>query len=150
MKATEVVKIIGIIRTLCPTQKLDEHTPEAWELVLDDIRYDDAAIAVRTLYRERGNDQEWGGRRIEADDIIREVKRMRARRIDENPLPPPPRNDMTPVEYIAWRRQITKQIADGNPPPPPAALPQRDMSGIAAVTAALRDHTTDATEEQAS
>lgn len=90
MNHTETVKLCRMIASLCPSQKLDQYTPDAWALVLDDIPFDDAMIAMRTIYREQGDDQEWV-RKIEADDIIREVRRVRALRVKRlgDVIPPP-------------------------------------------------------------
>jgi hypothetical protein len=111
---TDAVKLARMIRALCPSQKLDEHTPDAWAIVLDDVRYEDAVAAVRIYYRERGNDEEWGGRRIEADDILREVKRLRNDRIVRfGDIAPPP--GMSELEQRTWLRESRRLIADGHP-----------------------------------
>jgi hypothetical protein len=79
MKKTETVKLIRAIKALCPSQPFDEYTPDAWALVMIDITFAEAESAVRTIYREQGSDAQWI-RAIEADDIIRQVKRDRSGR----------------------------------------------------------------------
>jgi hypothetical protein len=53
MTPTETVKLVKVIRSLWPSMRLDEHTPDAWHVVLDDITLDDALSAVRYLARAR-------------------------------------------------------------------------------------------------
>lgn len=131
MNNSEAVKLFRLVKALCPTEQFDEHTPDAWAIVMNDIRYDDAKLAVRTLYRDRGNDQEWGGRKIEADDIIREVRRIRAERIARHPEVDPP-EELSEIEYREWLRASRKAIADGQTIAQPA-LPARNMSKLIAI-----------------
>ncbi len=119
MKITEAVQLVGIIRALCPGQKLEDLTPDAWQLVLDDVSYTDAQQAVRTVYR-RLADQEnpMGYRRVEAADVLAECRRMwrtRLDRLDPEALIPPP--DLTPRQDIEWRRATIRAIANGAPVP---------------------------------
>lgn len=132
MNRTEAVKLCRLIRALCPTQPLDVYTPDAWSLVMADIRYDDATEAVQTIYRNQGNDQEWGGRRIEADDIIREVRRIRNQRIKDHPPIDPP-TGLTVHEYHDWLIATHRAIADGEVIRQ-AALPARDMTPLQQLT----------------
>lgn len=53
MTPTETVRLIAVISQLWPSMRLDEHTPDAWHVVLDDITLDDALAAVRYLARAR-------------------------------------------------------------------------------------------------
>jgi len=126
-----------MIRALCPTQPLDAYTPDAWAIVMADIRYDDAQQAITTLYRDRGNDQEFGGRRIEADDIIREVRRIRERRLAEHPPIEPPDTVRSDAEYRQWLRTTRQAIADGNVIQQPA-LPRRDMTPLRQLVSRLQ------------
>jgi hypothetical protein len=77
----ETVQLIAVIKALCPSQKFEEITHRAWQMVMSDIPYKDAQAAVRTIYRDQGDDAQWN-RTIEADDIIRQVKRDRTRRTE--------------------------------------------------------------------
>ena len=79
MNRRETVKLIAIVKALCPSQKFEEITPEAWAGVLTDIDFDEARAATNTIYRQQGDDNQWV-RAIEADDIIRQVKRGRSGR----------------------------------------------------------------------
>jgi hypothetical protein len=145
MNCTETVRLCAIIRALCPSQKFDDMTPDAWSIVLDDIPFADAETAVRTIYREQGSDAEWI-RRIEADDIIREVKRVRARRLESCPnlLPPP---GLSVEAEVAWLRGARRAVADGQPVPDtrgelvgrPVALAIEAAAKAPAVTRRKRD-----------
>lgn len=114
MNRSETVVLCRTIAGLCPAQHFDKMTPDAWWIVLDDVDATDAMAAVRTLYREFGNDEEYGSRKIEADDILRQVKRIRADRIkhtDPEALIPPP--GLSVVEWVAWHRDALQRAGDG-------------------------------------
>lgn len=53
MTPTETVKLVAIVRQLWPSMKIDEHTPDAWHVTLDDLDLADALAAVRHLARSR-------------------------------------------------------------------------------------------------
>lgn len=72
MNEMEIAQVLGFVRALCPAQKLDEFTPDAWELVLDGIDFDDAKAALKTLGQQL--------RFIAPADIAGEVRRARATR----------------------------------------------------------------------
>lgn len=54
MTPTEAVKLVGIIRQIWPSMKIDQFTPDAWHMALDDVSLEDALAAVRHLARSRG------------------------------------------------------------------------------------------------
>lgn len=119
MRPTEAVQLVGIIRALCPGQKLEDLTPDAWQLVLDDVSYADAQQAVRTIYRRLAEQDDWKGyRRIEAADVLAECRRMWRARLDhldlEALIPPP---GLTVAEDVQWRRNAIRAIANGAPVP---------------------------------
>lgn len=53
MTPTEAVQLVAIVRQLWPSMKIDEYTPDAWHVVLDDLDLADALKAVRHLARSR-------------------------------------------------------------------------------------------------
>lgn len=116
MNKPAAVKLARFVKGLCPTQPFDEYTPDAWALVLADVSLADAQDAVRVVYSDLGNDQEYGGRRIEADDILRQVKRVREKRIKKHfdKVVPPPGLDQ--AEERAWIKAELRRIGDGLPP----------------------------------
>ena len=73
MNEQEIAQVIGFVHALCPAQKMDEYTPDAWELVLEDIAFDDARAALKTLGLQL--------RFIAPADIAGEVRRIRTARI---------------------------------------------------------------------
>ena len=72
MNEEEIAKLIRFVHALCPAQKMDEFTPDAWELVLDNVTFDDAKNALKTLGQTL--------RFIAPSDIAQEVRRVRATR----------------------------------------------------------------------
>ena len=46
MTPTEIVGLVRLVKALCPSQAIDEYTPDAWHLVLDDITVADAKAIV--------------------------------------------------------------------------------------------------------
>lgn len=54
MTPTEAVKLVGVIRQIWPSMKIDQYTPDAWHMALDDVSLEDALAAVRHLARSRG------------------------------------------------------------------------------------------------
>jgi len=69
MNEIELAKLLRFVHALCPAQKFDEYTPDAWELVLGDIPFDDARAALKTLGQQL--------RFIAPSDIAQEVRRVR-------------------------------------------------------------------------
>lgn len=123
MRPSEAVDLVALVSALCPGQKWTEHTPDAWSAVLDDVPYPDAVAAMRKLYRERGNDAEFGPRRIEADDILREVRRIREARVKAAPPFYPSSPDLSPVEQARELRAYLAAAASSDAPAvPPGAL----------------------------
>lgn len=134
MNLTETTKLCAMVSQLCPGQKFSEYTPDAWQLVMDDVPAADAFAAVRTVYREKGSDAWHGRREIEADDILREVKRVATRRLDAyGPIVPPAALADDPRAEGEWLRDARRRIAQGEDVPPVvhAELKPRDMSVLA-------------------
>lgn len=69
MTLAETILLCRAIEAMFPAQRLDEQTPEAWAMVLDDIPYGVAMVALRQIAKERTF--------IAACDIRHTVKRMR-------------------------------------------------------------------------
>lgn len=106
MNPTDTVRVLRVVGAMCPAQRIDEHTAEAWHEVLGDLRVEDCVAAVREL----------GGREafISPADIRGEVRRLRRTRLDRTPLPEPPVGlGDDPGAYLAWSRATTATIADG-------------------------------------
>ena len=138
MSPDETLALCRLVKAVCPSQALDQYTPDAWHLILGHIDYSDAKAAVARL---AALDLEPGrSRYIEPGHIIAQVRRIRAQRLtDHGPLIPPPGLDGT-TEYLAWIRQASAVVASGGSlptPPAVAADPGRSAAAIASIRDAL-------------
>jgi hypothetical protein len=108
MNPQEIARIVGFVHALCPAQKINELTPDAWELVLEDISFADAKAALKVL----GKTLHF----IAPSDIATEVRRIRNLRAGQytdyaNTLP-----DAHPdraLDYIAALRTDNHRAAAG-------------------------------------
>ena len=136
MSPEETVALCRLVKAVCPSQALDQYTPDAWALILRRIDYSDAKQAVIDIASrplEPGK-----SRYIEPGHIIAQVKRIRAQRLaDHGPLIPPPGLDGT-TQYLAWIRQASAVVASGGSLPTPPAV-AADPGRSAAVIAGIRD-----------
>ena len=136
MSPEETIALCRLVKAVCPSQALDQYTPDAWALILRHIDYNDAKQAVIDIASrplEPGK-----SRYIEPGHIIAQVKRIRAQRLaDHGPLIPPPGLDGT-TEYLAWIRQASAVVASGGSLPTPPAV-AADPGRSAAVIAGIRD-----------
>jgi len=126
MNHEEAVILCRFTKSVCPQQAFDAYTPDAWALVLADIRMADAKEAVVAIKRR----QPW----VDPSEIIAEVKRIRRKRIDEyGPIVPPPDLDPDDTQaYTAWWVGAQRAIADGELQPKALDLLKRDMRAIGA------------------
>lgn len=104
MNAQECLALTRAVAAICPAQKFDDYTPDAWRELLGDLEFTDARAAVFALGRVQPF--------IPPCDIRSEVARIRKGRIDENPMPEPP-SELTVAEYLVWLRETKTAIADG-------------------------------------
>lgn len=107
MNPTEAVGLCRFVKAACPQQAIDEATPDAWGLLLADVRFEDAKAAVVNLARRQPF--------VAPAEIVAEVKRIRAERIRRfgHPVPPPELAD-DPTREQEWMREAYKQIGDGS------------------------------------
>lgn len=110
MNREEAVILCRAVRALCPSQQWDSHTPDAWALVLDDVRIEDAQDALKAL---KGR-QTW----IDVSDILQEVRKARAKRIERyGHYDPPAELDPDDTEaYTQWLADTRRAIGDGDTP----------------------------------
>jgi hypothetical protein len=124
MNPQEAVALCRFTAACCPAQKFDEYTPDAWGLILADIRLIDAKEAVVEIKKT----STW----VDPSDIIREVRKVRAARIAQHGelIPPADLDPDNVPEYVKWLRAAREAIGDGNPPPGVPELARRDMKQL--------------------
>ncbi|MDU7718833.1 MAG: hypothetical protein E7J90_11535 [Cutibacterium avidum] len=131
MTLDETADLLRTIRAICPAQAQDEFTPEAWNLVLDDIAMPDAMAAVRRIARSTDTKPLW----IDPRQILNEVRRVRTARLDATPTSGAPTD---PAAYCQWLKATRQHIASGNRTDTPALECPPDA----------QKHPSDATEAQ--
>lgn len=126
MTPQEAVALCRFTAACCPSQKIDEYTPNAWGLLLEDVRFEDAKEAVTRVARKQPF--------VSPSEIIAEVRKIRRKRIDEfGPVPPPPAEVLDPDNwqaFIEWQKAAEKAIGDGTFKAPELEAPERDMKQI--------------------
>ena len=124
MTPTEAAKLCAFAAQCFPQQKINEFTPDAWGLILADIRYADAQEVLVRLARKQPF--------VSPSEIIAEVRKIRRKRIDEfGPITPP--DDLDPDDtaaYREWWANVQKAIADGEMKPQQIELPKRDVKAL--------------------
>jgi hypothetical protein len=120
MTPTDVVRLIGLVSQISPAQKFDEYTPDAWHMLLDDIRLEDALEAVRRVGRRQAF--------IAPADIVTEVKLIRRTRLERADATFVPSADPAAGSYDEQLIAHRKAIGDGADPGPtmptlPRAVP---------------------------
>lgn len=111
MNSREAVMLVRYVRALCPNQKIDEFTPDAWGDVLADYDLDDCRAACVTLASRQPF--------IAPAEIITEVRKARRARL-ENFIYEPPALETTDEFLDNYRRQIAA-VASGAVPAPTTA-----------------------------
>lgn len=109
MTPIEAAQLIAMIRSININQQFDEHAPEAWAFVLDDVRLTDALAALRNLARER--------RFLDPCDFVAEVKRLRGARINACDISAGDVNEITGDNPRHWQQEIRElraRAADGH------------------------------------
>lgn len=121
MTPAETVILVRFVKAMCPAQLIDEYTPQAWHLVIGDLRLVDCQAAVVAL--KRGNNPPPF---LDVGVIRDRVRVIRNDRIDKA-APYEPDSGLTELE---WRRLA----ADGVPLQVVLALEPRDMRAIEGAT----------------
>lgn len=113
MNDQEIAALLRMVKALCPAQKFDEYTPDAWLLVLDDIPLPDAVAALKPLARTN--------RFIAPADIAEHIRAQHAQRPDvrsvDEAAQVPDADPDDPAAYIAALRSGATK--------PPAAIERR-------------------------
>lgn len=108
MNSREAVMLVRYVRALCPSQKIDEFTPDAWGDVLADYELDDCRAACVALASRQPF--------IAPAEIITEVRKARRARL-ENFIYEPPALETNEEFLDNYRAQIAA-VASGAVPAP--------------------------------
>ena len=137
MSPEETIALCRLVKAVCPSQALDQYTPDAWALILRHIDYNDAKQAVIDIASQPLEPGK--SRYIEPGHIIGGVRRIRSQRIDDyGPVSPPAGLDT--AGYMDWLRETVHLIGSGLPPARQAVEVTSVPSGaelIAAIMQAL-------------
>lgn len=129
MTDEEVVVLAGYVRALCPQQRFDEYTPDAWYDVLHDYTLDEARTAAATI----------AGRQafVAPGEIATEVRKARRTLISVDAETEPPTADPNDVPlYLRQVRTHRRNVATGRTPAIPApraieaAVTEADVSAM--------------------
>ena len=110
MTPQEAVVLARYVRALCPQQKFDEYTPDAWHDVLGEYRLDTARAAAATVAKRQPF--------VSPAEIIAEIKQQRGDRATDFQGPGLPAEvpDADPDDvhgYLAALRAQRVRAADG-------------------------------------
>ena len=104
MTPAEAQMLLGIAASF-DNRKPSEEAAVAWSHALDGFRFVDCRDAIVAHYR---SSSEW----LMPARIIAEVKRIRAKRIEEHPPLTPPAG-LTPIETTAWLKEARHRVGNG-------------------------------------
>ncbi len=110
MNPNETVMLARYVKALCPQQKFDEYTPDAWHDVLGEYQLADARAAAASVAKRQPF--------VSPAEIIGEIKRQRGDRADsfQGPGLPAEIPDADPDNipaYLAALREQRHRAADG-------------------------------------
>lgn len=108
MSPEEALQICRLAKAAFPQQAVDEFTPDAWALALEDDRFEDAKLALKQLMREQPF--------LHVSELIGRMKRIRRNRLDAfGTLPEPPVGvGESPEKYRDWYAETVRAIGDGD------------------------------------
>jgi hypothetical protein len=118
VNAAEALAITRFVKAACTGQKFDEYTADVWAELLADVAFTDARAAVSKL-----------GKLIPfigPPEIIAEVKRIRAERLQRFGNSEPEYDGDDVREGLRAVREFRRRIADGDTPP---AEPRPNIEG---------------------
>jgi hypothetical protein len=112
MNPSETVMLARYVKALCPQQKFDEYTPDAWHDVLGDFALSDARAAAAAVARKQPF--------VSPAEIIGEIKKIRGERAAGFQGPglsaEVPDADPDDVQaYLSALRGLRTRAADGLP-----------------------------------
>lgn len=110
MTPEESVLLIRYVRALCPQQKFDEFTPDAWHDILAPYDLNEIRAAAARHIRA-------GNAFIAVGEIAAEISKARNDRLDRHTEAEPPTGDTGDATYKAALLAERKAIADGRTEP---------------------------------
>ncbi|MGW6395433.1 hypothetical protein ACWFR1_34195 [Streptomyces sp. NPDC055103] len=126
MTDEETVILVGYVRALCPQQKFDEYSPDAWYDVLNDYSLDEAKTAAAAVARRQPF--------VAPGEIATEVRRARAALVSVDAETEPPAADPNNVPlYLRTLRTHRRNVATGQAPATPAitaSVTEADVSAM--------------------
>lgn len=108
MNHVETVQLTYTLQAICPAQKIDRYTPDAWQPILADISYDDAMAAITAIARNHDSRPLF----IDPRQILNQARKTKADTYERNPPQTPPPTD--PQQYLQWARSGGREIARNN------------------------------------
>lgn len=121
---TEAVTLCRLAKAMCPQQAVDDFTPDAWHMLLDDIRFEDAKAALVELCKIQPF--------VAPAEIRTRVRKIRSDRVRAyGPIDVP--SGLSDAEYLEFMRTTTRRIADGETVPRPQLPPARQMPDLSKV-----------------
>lgn len=131
MTPQELAVLGRYVKALCPAQKFDEYTPDAWLMVLGEFEFEDCKTVLPRIAQGRPF--------IAPSDIATAVRELRARRHESANLIYEPRPDEGVSDFLARARGANRDAASGNVipirpgialPPGQAALPPPSIANV--------------------
>jgi hypothetical protein len=121
MNSQEAAVLCRYVRALCPQQKFDEFSPDAWHDILGDYQLADARQAAARVARRQPF--------VAPSEIADEIGKIRGERTHDFRYEPPP-GDSDP-DYLARLRGQLAATGDGQRPPViERALPARPVAEL--------------------
>jgi hypothetical protein len=121
MNEEETVILARYVRALCPQQKFDEYTADAWHDVLGDFQLADARQAAACVARRQPF--------VAPSEIAAEIGKIRSARTHDFLYEPPP-GDSDPNYLANYRTQLTATGDGDRAPVITPALGQRPVAEL--------------------
>lgn len=126
MTPQETVVLARYVHALCPQQKFDEYTPDAWHDVLHDYTLDEARTAAATIASQQAF--------VAPGEIATEVRKQRRALVSVDAETEPPAADPNNVPlYLRQVRTHRRAVATGRTPAIPAlpaSITENDVSAM--------------------
>lgn len=110
MTNEEVAVLVRYVRAVCPQQRVDEYTADAWYDVLYPFTVDEARTAIAAHVAA-------GNAFIAAGEIVTSIRRARADRMSRHTDPTPKADPDDPHAYRAELLATRRAVATGQQPP---------------------------------